>query len=75
MAGFWRVEARRVADKLIIQRDPEHFLAGEFARKVPAAKIAAWLDFVHNDEKGMGWVDECGQNPRPNPGPGCNCPR
>ena len=58
MGDFWRTQARRVADTLIIQKDPERFLAGEFAREVPAARIAAWLDFVHDEEKGLGWVDE-----------------
>jgi hypothetical protein len=54
----WQRLARQVMMKYLIRQNPEKFLGSEFAADVPIARLANWLDFAYNKQKGLDWIDE-----------------
>lgn len=59
---FWRKQARRIANDLLLGDYPERFLASDFAQDVPISALVSWLDFSHDENKGYEWIDELRQN-------------
>ncbi|MBE7550827.1 MAG: hypothetical protein HS126_07090 [Anaerolineales bacterium] len=55
---FWREQAQRIANDLLLHEQPERFLFSDFVQDVPTAMLVAWLDFARGEEKGYGWIDE-----------------
>lgn len=61
----WQKEARRVAKTLLVDPNPERFLASDFVQDVPIASLVEWLDFAYSEEKGYIWIDELRQKTQP----------
>lgn len=55
---FWQTQAQRIAKQLLIGDYPERLLATDFAELISITEIIQWLDFVHGEQKGYGWIDE-----------------
>lgn len=55
---FWQTQAHRIAQEILIGKHPERFLATDFVDVVSVAELIQWLDFVHAEIKGLGWIDE-----------------
>lgn len=55
---FWKEQARRIANDLLLGTYPERFLFSDFAKDVPVSTLVEWLDFTHDEEKGYAWIDE-----------------
>jgi hypothetical protein len=60
---FWHVEARRIANDLLIVNCPERFLLRNYAEDIPISAIASWMDFSQDEKKGFLWIDELRQKP------------
>lgn len=58
MNEVWQTQAHRVAQEVLIGDHPERFLATDFVDDVSIADLAQWLDFVYDEQKGLGWIDE-----------------
>ncbi len=56
--AFWQNQARRISTEIIVGKHPERFLATDFVDDVSTAELIQWLDFIHNEKKGLGWIDE-----------------
>ncbi len=56
--AVWQVQARRIAKEILIGQYTERFLATDFADEVSVAELIQWLDFVYEEKKGLGWIDE-----------------
>jgi hypothetical protein len=56
--AFWQLQARRISKEILIGEHPERFLATDFADTVSVAELIQWLDFVYEEQKGLGWIDE-----------------
>lgn len=55
---FWKGQARRIVNDLLLGKYPERFLFSDFAQDVPVAMLVEWLDFAGEEEKGYTWIDE-----------------
>lgn len=53
----WQTQARRIARDLLLGERPERLLYREAASCLPAAALAASLDFTHNTTLGLEWID------------------
>jgi hypothetical protein len=58
MHTFWKAQARRIANELLLGEYPERFLASDFAQDVSVSALMSWLDFAYEEEKGIAWIDE-----------------
>lgn len=58
MNTFWQSQALRISRELLVGKHPERFLATDFVDDVSTAELIQWLDFVYEEKKGLGWVDE-----------------
>ena len=63
--AFWKEQARRIANDLLLTENPERLLFSDFAQKLPTSTLAEWLDFTYGEEKGYGWIDELRCKTRP----------
>lgn len=54
----WVEQARSIAKNMLIARQPERFLYKEFARMASIHETTEWMDFAHDKEKGLQWIDE-----------------
>jgi hypothetical protein len=61
----WVVRSRKIAKDFILKDDPERLLRPEFAAYVPVAKLAHWMDFSEDTNKGYDWIDELRERPTP----------
>ena len=55
---FWQYQARRIAKEMLLGVYPERFLATDFANDVSITELVEWLDFVHEKNKGLTWIDD-----------------
>jgi len=55
---FWRGQARRIANDLLLGKYPERFLFSDFSQDVPIAMLLEWLDFASEKENGYTRIDE-----------------
>ena len=55
---FWQAQARRIAKEMLVGMYPERFLATDFADDVSVTELVEWLDFIHQQNKGLCWIDE-----------------
>jgi hypothetical protein len=55
---FWQIQAKRIAKYILLGKHPERFLATDFAKDVSISELIQWLDFAHNQNKGLTWIDE-----------------
>ena len=62
---FWITQARRIANELLLKKNPERFLYSDFAKDVPISMLVEWLDFTYGEEKGYGWIDELRSQTKP----------
>jgi hypothetical protein len=62
---FWKGQARRIANDLLLGKYPERFMFSDFSQDVPVSILVEWLDFVHGEEKGYKWIDELRCKTRP----------
>jgi hypothetical protein len=44
--------------EILIAEHPERFLATDFVDTVSVAELVQWLNFVYEEQKGLGWIDE-----------------
>ncbi|MBL1176830.1 hypothetical protein [Pantanalinema sp. GBBB05] len=58
MNTFWQSQALRISRELLVGKHPERFLATDFVDEVSTAELIQWLDFVYEEKKGLGWIDE-----------------
>jgi hypothetical protein len=58
MNTFWQTQAHRISKEVLIGKHPERFLATDFADIVSVAELIQWLEFVYEENKGLGWIDE-----------------
>ncbi len=58
MTDFWKNQARRIVNSLLLKESPERFLYGDFTPEIPISMLAEWLDFAHNKTRGYAWIDE-----------------
>lgn len=58
MNTFWQSQALRISRELLVSKHPERFLATDFVDDVSTAELIQWLDFVYEEKKGLGWIDE-----------------
>lgn len=58
MNTFWQAQAHRISKEVLCGKHPERFLATDFADEVPVSELIQWLDFVYEEKKGLGWIDE-----------------
>jgi hypothetical protein len=56
--AFWQFQARRISKEILIAEHPERFLATDFVDTVSVAELVQWLNFVYEEQKGLGWIDE-----------------
>ena len=61
----WVLRSRKIAKDFILKDDPERLLRPEFAAHVPVAKLAHWMDFSEDANKGYDWIDELRERPTP----------
>jgi hypothetical protein len=54
---LWQGQARRIAQELLLGKDPERLLYQETVSVLPTAGLIACLDFAHATDHGMGWLD------------------
>ncbi|WP_237067760.1 hypothetical protein [Microbulbifer guangxiensis] len=54
----WQAKGRHIASNMILGEDPERFLQKNYVEFLPSAKIVDWMDFTHNERKGLAWIDE-----------------
>ncbi|HEX8601085.1 MAG TPA: hypothetical protein VF774_00430 [Pseudoduganella sp.] len=52
---FWREEVRRISKTLILC-DPQRFLTSAH-KNVKTEELVDWLDFAHDSQHGIGWID------------------
>jgi hypothetical protein len=62
---FWKEQARRIANYLLLGKYPECFLFSDFSQNVPVSILVEWLDFVRGEEKGYEWIDELRNKTKP----------
>jgi hypothetical protein len=55
---FWQAQAHRVSKEILLGKHPERFLATDFVDIVSVAELIQWLEFVYEEKKGLGWIDE-----------------
>jgi hypothetical protein len=55
---FWKGQARRIANDLLLGKYPERFLFSDFAQDVSVSRLVEWLDFAGGEEKGYARIDE-----------------
>ncbi len=66
---IWAEQARRIADRDLLGRHPERFMAGEFAPEVSLSEVSAWLNFVRDEPKSeQQRIDELRERVRLSPG-------
>lgn len=53
----WYTWARPFAQVVLVGDHPHRFLYSDFASVAPLPLIAAWLDFAHNKQEGMLWIE------------------
>ncbi|HAO23486.1 MAG: hypothetical protein BWK80_62715 [Desulfobacteraceae bacterium IS3] len=58
MRDFWKKEAVRITNQCFLGSQPERFISKDFAKDIPIAMLAEWLDFANQEEKGYFWIDE-----------------
>ncbi|MEG4959039.1 MULTISPECIES: hypothetical protein [unclassified Microcoleus] len=58
MNTFWQTQAHRISKEILVGKYPERFLATDFVDDVSVAELTQWLDFVYEEKKGLGWIDE-----------------
>jgi hypothetical protein len=58
MNTFWQAQAHRISKEILIGKYPERFLATDFVDVVSVAELIQWLEFVYEEKKGLGWIDE-----------------
>lgn len=56
--GIWKQQAKRITAKLFFGSEPERLLTATYAPHVRSEEIVSWLDFAHETDKGIGWIDE-----------------
>jgi hypothetical protein len=61
---FWKSQARRIANDLLLGDHPERFLFSDFAHDVPVSTVVSWLDLVRGEERGYDWLDDLRVNSR-----------
>ena len=54
----WSSQARKHAKSLLFSDRPDRFLAAEFVDQLPARTLVALLDYAHETERGIDWIDE-----------------
>ena len=54
----WSTQARLHARSLLFNDRPDRFLAAEFIDQLPARALVALLDYAHDSERGIDWIDE-----------------
>lgn len=54
----WKVIARKHCEVQMIRNDPERFLAPAFVKELPARELVETLDFVHDGQRGIEWIDD-----------------
>ncbi len=55
----WAEVCRKVAKEKLLRADPERLLGHRYAGAVRADEIVDWMEFAHEDEKGLLWLDGC----------------
>ncbi len=65
MTIFWKDQARRVINTLLLKEFPERFLCSDFATDISISTFVEWLDFAHNQTRGYAWIDEMRQRIQP----------
>ena len=61
----WVSRSRKIAKTFILKDNPERLLRPEFAVHAPAAKLAHWMDFSEDSNKGYDWIDALRERPNP----------
>lgn len=54
----WKVLARKHCEKQMIRDDPQRFMDSTYVKDLPARELIDTLDFVHDDQRGIEWIDE-----------------
>ena len=54
----WSELCRKVAKEKLLGADPQRFFGRRYATSVRADELIDWMEFAHDDEKGIGWIDE-----------------
>lgn len=53
----WLNRGRRVASEMILGENPERFLQKDYVEILPSAKLVEWMEFSHNEQNGLAWID------------------
>ena len=56
--AFWKQQSRRIAHDLLLGEQPERFLFSDFVTDIPITSLIRWLDFAHQEKKGVLWLDD-----------------
>lgn len=54
----WAVQARQHAKSMLFDERPDKLLGAEYVGKLPARTLIGLLDFAHDTERGVDWMDD-----------------
>lgn len=54
----WKIVSQRMFIDHLLRSNPSRFLSKKYAPDVKTDEIIDWLDFAHDEDKGLEWVDE-----------------
>jgi len=55
---YWKQQARRIGNDLLLSKAPERFLYNDFYQDMPVSALIEGLDFFYDEARGNGWIDE-----------------
>jgi hypothetical protein len=54
----WSQLCRKIAREKLLRADPERYLSRRFASAVRTDELIDWMEFAHDEDKGLDWIDQ-----------------